>query len=217
MSLVEAFKPLRHEGFLSSLDTLESWLSFTGVPSCHSDRIHQLLQVLRKHNPRISGRALTMTREEQRRYLFSLVELLEFQQISIHLRDEDPDVLGPKLIRALSGTTDSASEGPTNNVGRNTMFELSLAAEWRRAGLCIGIGEPDIRLRVANQEFLVECKRPFGWPSIVRCLKDAKSQLRRNEASVHAGAPKGPNRREVSPECVLLSDFATLLLRDSCR
>src|SRR5207249_3181576 len=119
-------------------------------------------------NPRTLGQAVTVTREEQRRYLFSLAELLEFQQISVHLREEDRGVIGPKLIRALSGATDPASEDVRNSVGRNTTFELSLAAEWRRAGLCVQIGEPDILLRVGNQEFLVECKRPFAWSSILR-------------------------------------------------
>ncbi len=71
------------------------------------------------------------------------------------------------------------------------MFELSLAAEWRRAGLNAAIGEPDITLPVGNQIFLVECKRPFTWPGIVSCLRHAKRQLRENGASPVPCAPKG--------------------------
>ena len=185
------FKPLSHESFLGSLNELDVWLSSKGVPPRRTDRIHQLVLVLRKYNPRTLGQAVTMIREEQRRYLFSLAELLEFQQISVYLHEEDRGVIGPKLIRALSGATDPASEDVKNSVGRNTTFELSLAAEWRRAGLCVHIGEPDIQLRVGNQEFLVECKRPFAWSSIARSLRDAKSQLRRNGATIQSGAPKG--------------------------
>ena len=55
-------------------------------------------------------------------------------------------MLHPKLMRSLSGSLDVAAESATNNVGRNTIFELSLASEWRRAGLDVVIGEPDLRL-----------------------------------------------------------------------
>jgi hypothetical protein len=132
-----------------------------------------------------------MTGEEQRQYMFALAELLEFQQIILWLRDEEPATLGPKLVRALSGSADPAEETVKNNVGRNTMFELSLAAEWRRAGLDVEIGEPDIRLTVGSQVFFVECKRPFAWTGIVRSLSEARRQLQKNGANPAPGTPKG--------------------------
>jgi hypothetical protein len=85
-------------------------------------------------------------------------------------------VLGPKLIRALSGSVDPFEESSSNSVGGNTMFELSLASEWRRAGLKVAIGEPDLQLVLGQQEFLVECKRPFDWTGVLRGLKDASRQ-----------------------------------------
>jgi len=60
------------------------------------------------------------------------------------------------------------------------MFELSLASEWRRAGLPVAIGEPDLQLVLGQQEFLVECKRPFDWTGVARGLKDASRQLKKN-------------------------------------
>lgn len=71
------------------------------------------------------------------------------------------------------------------------MFELSLASEWRRAGLHVAIGEPDLQLNLGQQEFLVECKRPFDWSGVVRGLKDAARQLKRNGAQAKPGAAKG--------------------------
>lgn len=94
-------------------------------------------------------------------------------------------------LRALSGSLDPAYESPNNNIGRNTIFELSLACEWRRAGLEVVIGEPDLRLILGRQEFLVECKRPFDWTGIVRCMKDAKHQLRSSGVRAESGVPKG--------------------------
>jgi hypothetical protein len=123
--------------------------------------------------------------------MYSLAELVEFQQIFSWLKKEEPKILGPKLVRALSGSLDPADESPNNNIGRNTIFELSLACEWRRAGLEVVIGEPDLQLTLGLQEFLVECKRPFNWTGIVRCMKDAKGQLRSSGVRAQSGAPKG--------------------------
>jgi hypothetical protein len=185
------FASLTHKSLVESFDGLDEWLSSKGVSPRGTDRIHQLLEVVRTHNPRVLGPVLQMTQKEQRQYMFALAELLEFHQIAAWLRDENPAILGPKLDRALSGSVDPAEETLKNSDGRNTMFELSLAAEWRRAGLNIEIGEPDIQLTVGNQKFLVECKRPFTWTGIVSCLRHAKRQLRENGISAEPGAPKG--------------------------
>jgi hypothetical protein len=178
-----------HNSLLGDLSELDSWLAGIGVPGRSSDRIHRLIKLLRELKP--PGPALTITREEQRQYMYALAELVEFHQIFTWLKRENPAVLRPKLIRSLSGSLDPADESANNNVGRNTIFELSLASEWRRAGLEVVIGEPDLRLFLPPQEFVVECKRPFDWPGIVRCLKDAKRQLDKAGARAETGAPKG--------------------------
>jgi len=180
-----------HRSLLGTMASLDTWLASMGVPARSTDRIHQLIQLLCELDPRSVGRTLKITREEQRRYMYSLAELVEFQQIFTWLKKEEPKVLGPKLIRALSGSLDPAYESRNNNVGRNTIFELSLACEWRRAGLEVVIGEPDLQLIVGQQEFLVECKRPFDWTGIVRGMKDAKRQLRNSGVRAESCAPKG--------------------------
>ena len=178
-----------HGSLLGDLAELDTWLPEMGVPARSSDRIHQLIELLRGLKP--PGLALTITREEQRQYMYALAELVEFHQIFTWLNHESPAVLRPKLIRSLSGSLDPADESAKNNVGRNTIFELSLASEWRRAGLEVVIAEPDLRLILGPQEFVVECKRPFDWTGIARCLKGAKRQLRKAGARADTGAPKG--------------------------
>ncbi len=180
-----------HNSLLGDLAAFDTWLVSMGVPARSTDRIHRLIQLLAELNPRNVGPTLKITREERRLYMYSLAELVEFHQIFTWLNKEDPCVLGPKLIRALSGSVDPLEESVSNSVGRNTMFELSLASEWRRAGLDVAIGEPDLQLILGQQEFLVECKRPFDWSGVVRCLKDARRQLKRNGARTKPGAPKG--------------------------
>jgi len=176
---------------LGDLAVLDQWLASMGVPGRSTDRIHRLIQLLTELNPRNVGAALEITQEERRLYMYSLAELVEFHQVFTWLNEEDPRVLGPKLIRALSGSVDPFEESSSNSVGRNTMFELSLASEWRRAGLKVAIGEPDLQLVLGQQEFLVECKRPFDWTGVVRCLKNASRQLKRSGALTKPGAPKG--------------------------
>jgi hypothetical protein len=185
------FTSLNHKSLMESFDGLDDWLMSKGVPPRGTDRIHQLLEIVRAHDPRLLGPVVPMTTEEQRQYMFALAELLEFHQIALWLRDEDPTILGPKLNRALSGSVDPAKETLKNKDGRNIMFEMSLAAEWRRAGLDVEIGEPDIRLTANGQIFLVECKRPFTWTGIRSCLIHAAHQLEQNGASASPGAPKG--------------------------
>ena len=53
------------------------------------------------------------------------------------------------------------------------------------------IGEPDMKVMFDQQEFLVECKRPFDWSGVGRGMKDANRQLRKNGARPRHGAPKG--------------------------
>lgn len=180
-----------HNSLLGDLAALDPWLASMSVPARSTDRIHRLIQLLAELNPRNVGLALKITAEERRLYMYSLAELVEFHQVFTWLNKEDPCMLGPKLIRALSGSIDPADESVINSVGRNTMFELSLAAEWKRAGLDVTIGEPDLQLILGRQEFLVECKRPFDWSGVVRCLKDASRQLKKHGARTKPGAPKG--------------------------
>jgi hypothetical protein len=179
------------ESLLGSFDELDAWLVSMGVPARSTDRFHQLIELFRRLQPSQTGGTLPMTPQQQRLYMFALAEVMEFQQIFTWLRNDDPAVLGPKLIRALSGAADSADESPRNSDARNTIFELSLATEWRRAGLPVAIGDPDIRLTVGSQQLLVECKRPFGWAGTERCIKDATRQLRQNGSRQAPGAPKG--------------------------
>jgi hypothetical protein len=180
-----------HNSLLGDLADLDLWLSKMGVPARSSDRIHQLIKLLNEIKPPGSGTAMRITREQQRQYMYALAELVEFREIFLALKEEDPKVLGPKLIHCLSGSLDPADETVRNNVARNTIFELSLASEWRTAGVNVQIADPDLQLMVGGQKFLIECKRPFDWHGIVRCLKDGKRQTSKSGARAEAGAPKG--------------------------
>ena len=111
--------------------------------------------------------------------IFGVTEALDFCEIARAFKSEAPGTITPKLERALKGPAHPANETPTNADGRNTMFELSLAAEWRLLGLNVEIGDPDITLVLDQTPFMLECKRPFQLQGIRRNIRRAGEQLRR--------------------------------------
>jgi hypothetical protein len=117
-----------HNSLLGDLSELDNWLAGMGVPARSSDRIHQLIELLRELKP--PGLPLTITREEQRQYMYALAELAEFHQIFTWLRQENPAVLRPKLMRSLSGSLDPADESArtTSDAIRSSNFP------WHRNG-----------------------------------------------------------------------------------
>jgi hypothetical protein len=77
----------------------------------------------------------------------------------------------------LCGPISPFDEQPKNSEARNTMFELSLAADWKNAGSNVELGEPDIKLRAPAALFQTECKRPFSENSVRSNIGAAASQL----------------------------------------
>lgn len=87
------------------------------------------------------------------------------------------DFLKQKLAQTLSGPSSPLLENQKNSVGRNIMFELALAAEWKMRNMSVEMGEPDISLDLDKSAFLVECKRPLSEHSVRANIKDAAQQL----------------------------------------
>src|SRR5689334_11329993 len=155
-------KTFKFADILSSLQNLDPWLEGLGI-RVNQDRIHRAIQVVQDaHN---GWKTLRETGKPSRignanEYYFGLVEALEFRDIYTAFKDDDPEILGPKLERALSGPFRPAEETKETSDGRNMMFELALAADLRLRGGNIAVGEPDICLKVSDRRFLIECKRP---------------------------------------------------------
>ena len=68
-----------HNSLLGDLAELDPWLAGMGISAQSSDRIHRLIELLRYLKP--PGPVLSITREEQRQYMYALAELVEFHQI----------------------------------------------------------------------------------------------------------------------------------------
>src|SRR5712692_927081 len=166
---------------LSRLKELDSWLAQLGLDPKSNDRIHQAIGVLQMAEEGLS--AFRETNEVTKignidDYYFGITEALEFSDIYAAFRDESPEVLGPKLQRALKGPFRPKDETPRNAEGRNTMYELALAADLKRQGIEVVVGDPDIIVSLANRSFLIECKRPSAEHSIRANVRGAAVQLR---------------------------------------
>jgi hypothetical protein len=102
---------------------------------------------------------------------------MEIHEIMRAFQGGTSPALKAKLERALCGPISAFDEQPKNSAARNTMFELALAADWKNSGLDLELGEPDIRIRLGNATYQVECKRPFSEHSVRKNIKEAASQL----------------------------------------
>ncbi len=177
----------RFSEILGTLEHLDRWLTSLGIKP-NRDRIHRALEVVRQAHEgwkklRETGKPTKIGNVDD--YYFGLVEAMEFCDVFRAFRCENPASLGTKLERALSGPFRPADETTKNSHGRNTMFELALAADLKLRGADVAIGEPDIKLTIDNHRFLIECKRPFREDSIRANIRGAADQL---ESSLKADA-----------------------------
>ena len=161
---------------LDSLDKLDSWLISLGIAP-KPDRWHQAAKTLRAAKEQRERVERGEARSTIDNYVHGLFEAMEAHEIYRAFSGEISEPLREKVQRALSGPVAPPDEQSKNSAGRNTMFELSLAADWKNHGLPVTLGDPDITLNISGVPFLVECKRPFNENSVWTNIEDAASQL----------------------------------------
>ncbi len=174
---------------LTRLNDMGAWVTDLGIKRGTNDRLTQISRLVEEAEiARVQSRQpdelpIIGTFDN---YIYAMAEALEFTQIYEAFRRAAPELIAPKLRRALDGPFRLANETRGNSVGRNTAFELALAAEWSLRGAEIEIGEPDITLHIGEVSFVVECKRPLRIESVRTNLRAARDQL----ASVLDQSPK---------------------------
>jgi hypothetical protein len=110
--------------------------------------------------------------------VWSVVEGWQLATIFEGVSDYDPKIIKKQLLKALKGPLNPVDETGSSNVGRNTLFELLLAAQFRRAGASIIIGEEaDLRIDYGGARLYIECKRPLYTDNIPANVKKARHQL----------------------------------------
>jgi hypothetical protein len=72
------------------------------------------------------------------------------------------------------------SETPeSNNIARNTGFELEMAAAFAKATVPVDLEQGDLSIKVEGRSVAVECKRPFSYAKFETNVRDACWQLSR--------------------------------------
>jgi hypothetical protein len=170
---------LRFSDLLTDLRSADQWLTSLGLKG-RNDRLRQCIEVVATaargfEEAHCTGQPTKIGRMES--YHFGIVEALEFSNVYRAFKEMAPQVIQPKLKPALSGPSQPALETAGNSDGRNMMFELALAAEWKLRGANVQIGEPDITLVCPDASFLFECKRPLRETGIRPSVKDAVQQV----------------------------------------
>jgi hypothetical protein len=167
------------EELSSCLANTLSWLSDLGIPSKHGDRVNVAFETAQRLDRFVSKYKTTgQMPDENPPDAQALVEALEFCDIYRAFNDAQVEnALIQKLSIISSGPAELLSENLRNSSARNVMFELAIAAEWKRKGLNVSVGDPDLRLDLEDAAFLVECKRPFRDHSARANIKDAAKQI----------------------------------------
>jgi hypothetical protein len=172
---------ITYSALLRSLEGFDAWLRSLGVTPRSDDRIHEAFKIVRLADEASRrGNETGIYTDIRPEHWFPLIEALEASEIFRTFEKDSSPALSSALKRALSGPMLPTDESPKNSDGRNVWYELALAAEWKRRGAMVSIGEPDLQLVRDNMTFLVACKRPAKQESIHANIRDAIAQLEEN-------------------------------------
>lgn len=118
---------------------------------------------------------------------YALSEMLELKHILDSLSDCDDDIMPRKILELSKGTLSPVKETSSNNLPRNTQFELSLLADFLSYGMDAHLtsSNPDILLTTNQREYNIECKRINSVKMLNSNFKAAANQV----AKVVEGRP----------------------------
>jgi hypothetical protein len=158
---------------IEALEKVVEWLD--GLTLGHvTDRLHKYVSNVRQQLP------LPTNVSEAAEMGFIFLEAREFVNVCTAYKGAETPALIAKLRKVLKGSWTLSQESSKNSDARNTMFELSLAAELKLRGIDVELGEPDLLITLPEGQYVVECKRPFKEMSVRANVKGAESQLRAN-------------------------------------
>jgi hypothetical protein len=115
------------------------------------------------------------------KYGNAIYEIFDLIDIYHGLSKVREDELSDLLRKFLGGPVNYPDENPStsSNLGRNTAFQLIVAAKLSNANLAPRLEEPsDIGFKFERYHIFVECKRPQKAIKIESSLKDGKHQLK---------------------------------------
>jgi hypothetical protein len=119
----------------------------------------------------------------------ALGECAELATLVPFIKSQTRETIRPKLERVLIGPVIPTDEDQNSSRGRNTLFELNLAAKLWTAGLDPTLGErPDLSCEIDGRRMLIECKRPASMGGARKAIAKARDQIVRDLKTCRAGS-----------------------------
>ena len=185
---------------IEALEKVVEWLD--GLTLGHvTDRLHKYVDNVRQQLP------LPTNVSEAAEMGFIFLEAREFVNVCTAYKGAETPALIAKLRKVLKGSWTLSQESSKNSDARNTMFELSLAAELKLRGIDVELGEPDLLITLPEGQYVVECKRPFKEMCVRANVKGAESQLRANLKPGQHGVIAVSLSRIVNPGNAMLGNL----------
>jgi hypothetical protein len=119
-----------------------------------------------------------------------------------------------KVRNAVVGPAHPLDEKKSGSKARDLLFELSVAAYFRKRGFPVLIcSDKDAILRMPGYTIMIECKRPQSKKRVCRLIKEATSQLIKHFNNyIRGGALRGFIVLDIS---VVMNPERMLLIGDS--
>jgi hypothetical protein len=167
------------EGLIQEIDEAFAWLESMGI-DCKRGRFGEyrrnLITVLehRKSGKLEELQAFVPT-EHYRIAFIESTHLTAIAKAFAHSR-------GPRFVdrirSAIAGPAHPLDEKKSGSKPRDLLFELSVAAFFRRRRLPVLLSrDKDLAVKISGSTFLVECKRPQSAKKVRRSMEDASKQL----------------------------------------
>jgi hypothetical protein len=120
-----------------------------------------------------------------------LLELSQILDVLDTLDDEGWRIFLSKFKLVFKGPLLMSDEDSDNNLGRNTLFELSLYSRLLKHGYSAKLHDshPDLSFQLGVQEYVIECKRIYKPETLVDNVIAARDQLK--EFSLNLPKPNG--------------------------
>jgi hypothetical protein len=204
---------------LDGLLELELFLRTLGLET-ETGRLGGHIQTIRfLEDSRIRGNVDEIDIEQS---LDSMTEAIELVEVYRALKAYDRTVLARKFRDVLQGPSQPRAEDSNTNHGRNTAFELSMAARFHKRGVFRALRDnPDVLCEVLGIPVFVQCKRPLHERTIKRNIAKAREQLRRDLAGKYypesCAIVAISLSRIIGPRSLLLAGIDSAGVRDETR
>ena len=156
------FSEIKLEQELSILEQLSQWLSRIGI-NIDGTRFCKLLELVRDidHHYRSDKTSQLSMKYDNASQWVALTDVTTFIRVFLGFKDiKSHDLPRAKLKEMLDGPLLPWNESPNsgNSHARNTLFELEMAAWFKRAELAV-TSYDDVQFNFTEHTFNVQCKR----------------------------------------------------------